>query len=71
MRIAVSLALFGILKLLSHTSSSFLDPLTSLTFAKRVETGIDQHVAANTLSSIVNGGASFMMAVFNDTWCQA
>ena len=44
-RIAVSLALFSILMLLSRTSNSFLGPF----LAKRVETGIDQHVAANTL----------------------
>ncbi|PHV22631.1 hypothetical protein CSQ92_06185 [Janthinobacterium sp. BJB446] len=44
-RIAVSLALFSILMLLSRTSNSFLGPL----LAKRVETGIDQHVAASTL----------------------
>ena len=48
-RIAVSLALFSILMLLSRTSNSFLGPFLSLTFAKRVETGIDQHVAASTL----------------------
>ena len=48
-RIAVSLALFSILMLLSRTSNSFLDPFFSLAFAKRVETGIDQHVAASTL----------------------
>ena len=48
-RIAVSLALFSILMLLSRTSNSFLGPFFSLTFAKRVETGIDQHVAASTL----------------------
>lgn len=48
-RIAVSLALFSILMLLSRTSNSFLGPFVSLTFAKRVETGIDQHVAAGTL----------------------
>ena len=47
-RIAVSLALFSILMLLSRTSNSFLGPFVSLTFAKRVETGIDQHVAAGT-----------------------
>ncbi len=44
-RIAVSLALFSILMLLSRTSNSFLGPF----LAKRVETGIDQHVAASTL----------------------
>lgn len=44
-RIAVSLALFSILMLLSRTSNSFLGPF----LAKRVETGIDQHVAAGTL----------------------
>jgi len=48
-RIAVSLALFSILMLLSRTSNSFLDPFFSLTLAKRVETGIDQHIAASTL----------------------
>ena len=48
-RIAVSLALFSILMLLSRTSNSFLDPFFNLTLAKRVETGIDQHVAASTL----------------------
>jgi hypothetical protein len=48
-RIAVSLALFSILMLLSRTSNSFLGPFVSLTFAKRVETGIDQHVPAGTL----------------------
>lgn len=48
-RIAVSLALFSILMLLSRTSNSFLGPFFNLTFAKRVETGIDQHVAASTL----------------------
>ena len=42
------LALFSILILLSRTSNSFLGPFVSLTFAKRVETGIDQHVAAGT-----------------------
>ena len=49
MRIAVSLALSSILMLLSRTSNSLLGPFFSLTFAKRVETGIDQHVAASTL----------------------
>ena len=44
-RIAVSLALFSIPMLLSRTSNSFLGPF----LAKRVETGIDQHVAASTL----------------------
>jgi len=44
-RIAVSLALFSILMLLSRTSNSFLGPF----LAKRVETGIDHHVAASTL----------------------
>ncbi|MBR7634338.1 lipid II flippase Amj family protein [Janthinobacterium lividum] len=44
-RIAVSLALFSILMLLSRTSNSFLGPF----LAKRVETGIGQHVAASTL----------------------
>ena len=44
-RIAVSLALFSILMLLSRTSNSFLGPF----LAKRVETGIDQHIAAGTL----------------------
>ncbi|PVX36283.1 uncharacterized protein DUF2837 [Janthinobacterium sp. 78] len=44
-RIAVSLALCSILMLLSRTSNSFLGPF----LAKRVETGIDQHVAASTL----------------------
>ncbi len=44
-RIAVSLALFSILILLSRTSNSFLGPFP----AKRVQTGIDQHVAAGTL----------------------
>lgn len=44
-RIAVSLALFSILMLLSRMSNSFLGPF----LAKRVETGIDQHVAASTL----------------------
>lgn len=44
-RIAVSLALFSILMLLSRTSNSFLGPFLS----KRVEIGIDQHVAASTL----------------------
>ncbi len=39
------LALFSILVLLSRTSNSFLGPF----LAKRVETGIDQHVAAGTL----------------------
>ena len=44
-RIAVSLALFSILMLLARTSNSFLGPFLT----KRVETGIDQHVAASTL----------------------
>ena len=44
-RIAVSLALFSILMLLSRTSNSFLGPF----LAKRVETGIDQHIAASAL----------------------
>lgn len=48
-RIAVSLALFSILMLLSRTSNSFLGPFFNPTFAKRVETGIDQHIAASTL----------------------
>ncbi|WP_411268278.1 lipid II flippase family protein [Janthinobacterium lividum] len=43
--IAISLALFSILMLLSRTSNSFLGPF----LAKRVETGIGQHVAASTL----------------------
>src|SRR5450830_586121 len=44
-RIAVSLALFSILVLVSRTSNSFLGPF----LAKRVETGIDQHIAASSL----------------------
>ena len=44
-RIAVSLALFSILMLLSRTSNSFLGPF----LAKRVETGIDQHATASAL----------------------
>jgi hypothetical protein len=44
-RIAVSLALFSILLLLSRTSNSFLGPF----LAKRVETGIAQHGAADAL----------------------
>ncbi|EZP41170.1 hypothetical protein BW37_01119 [Janthinobacterium lividum] len=44
-RIAVSLALFSILMLLSRTSNLFLGPF----MAKRVETGINQHVAVSTL----------------------
>ncbi len=44
-RIAVSLALFSILVLVSRTSNSFLGPF----LAKRVETGIDHHVTANAL----------------------
>ena len=44
-RIAVSLALFSILMLLSRTSNSFLGPF----LAKRVETGIAQHSAADAL----------------------
>ena len=44
-RIAVSLALFSILVLVSRTSNSFLGPF----LAKRVETGIDQHIAASDL----------------------
>lgn len=48
-RIAVSLALFSILILLARTSNSFLGPFFSPTFAKRVETGINQHVAASIL----------------------
>ena len=44
-RIAVSLALFSILMLLSRTSNSFLGPF----LAKRVETGIAQHGATDAL----------------------
>ncbi|SDN56033.1 Protein of unknown function [Janthinobacterium sp. OK676] len=44
-RIAVSLALFSILLLLSRTSNSFLGPF----LAKRVETGIAQHGSADAL----------------------
>lgn len=44
-RIAVSLALFSILMLVSRTSNSFLGPF----LAKRVETGIDHHVTADIL----------------------
>ena len=44
-RIAVSLALFSILMLVSRTSNSFLGPF----LAKRVETGIDHQITANTL----------------------
>lgn len=28
-------------------------------------------VTSSTLSSIINGGATIMMAVFIDTWCRA
>ena len=44
-RIAVSLALFSILMLVSRTSNSFLGPF----LAKRVETGIEHHVTAANL----------------------
>lgn len=44
-RIAVSLALFSILMLVSRTSNSFLGPF----LAKRVETGIDHQITADTL----------------------
>ncbi|OFA05350.1 hypothetical protein JAB9_10260 [Janthinobacterium sp. HH107] len=29
------------------------------------------HVTSSTLSSIINGGATIMMAVFIGTWCRA
>lgn len=44
-RIAVSLALFSILMLVSRTSNSFLGPF----LAKRVETGIDHQITADSL----------------------
>ena len=44
-RIAVSLALFSILMLVSRTSNSFLGPF----LAKRVETGIDHQITADAL----------------------
>ena len=44
-RIAVSLALFSILMLLTLTSNSFLQPF----LAERLETGIARHLAASTL----------------------
>lgn len=80
-RIAVSLALFSILMLLSRTSNSFLDPFFSLTFAKRVETGIDQHVAASTLlvdfrwllfsASLATIVGAILIPTFQRAFCRA
>lgn len=76
-RIAVSLALFSILMLLSRTSNSFLGPF----LAKRVETGIDQHVAASTLlldfrwllfsASLATIIGAIMIPTFQRAFCRA
>ena len=76
-RIAVSLALFSILMLLSRTSNSFLGPF----LAKRVETGIDQHVAASTLlvdfrwllfsSSLATILGAILIPTFQRAFCRA
>lgn len=76
-RIAVSLALFSILMLLSRTSNSFLGPF----LAKRVETGIDQHVAAGTLlgdfrwllfsASLATLVGAILIPTFQRAFCRA
>lgn len=76
-RIAVSLALFSILMLLSRTSNSFLGPF----LAKRVETGIDQHVAASTLlgdfrwllfsASLATLVGALLIPTFQRAFCRA
>lgn len=76
-RIAVSLALFSILMLLSRTSNSFLGPF----LAKRVETGIDQHVAASTLlgdfrwllfsASLATVLGAILIPTFQRAFCRA
>ena len=76
-RIAVSLALFSILMLLSRTSNSFLGPF----LAKRVETGIDQHVAASTLlvdfrwllfsASLATILGAILISTFQRAFCRA
>lgn len=76
-RIAVSLALFSILMLLSRTSNSFLGPF----LAKRVETGIDQHVAAGTLlgdfrwlllsASLATIVGAILIPTFQRAFCRA
>ena len=76
-RIAVSLALFSILMLLSRTSNSFLGPF----LAKRVETGIDQHVAASALlldfrwllfsASLATVLGAILIPTFQRAFCRA
>ena len=76
-RIAVSLALFSILMLLSRTSNSFLGPF----LAKRVETGIDQHVAASILlvdfhwlllsASLATVLGAILIPTFQRAFCRA
>ena len=76
-RIAVSLALFSILMLLSRTSNTFLGPF----LAKRVETGIDHHIAASTLlidfrwllfsSSLATILGAILIPTFQRAFCRA
>ncbi|PMQ17924.1 lipid II flippase Amj family protein [Janthinobacterium sp. AD80] len=80
-RIAVSLALFSILILLVRTSNSFLGPFFSPTFAKRMETGIDQHVAASILlvdfhwlllsASLATVLGAILIPTFQRAFCRA
>ena len=76
-RIAVSLALFSILMLVSRTSNSFLGPF----LAKRVETGIDHHVTADALladfrwllfsASLATIVGAILIPTFQRVFCRA
>ena len=76
-RIAVSLALFSILVLVSRTSNSFLGPF----LAKRVETGIDHGISPDTLlvdfrwlllsASLATIVGALLIPTFQRVFCRA
>lgn len=75
-RIAVSLALFGILMLVSRTSNSFLGPF----LAKRVETNLDTLAGASLLgdfrwllasASLATVAGALLIPTFQRVFCRA
>jgi hypothetical protein len=76
-RIAVSLALFSILVLVSRTSNSFLGPF----LAKRVESNISMHLSADNLlhdfrwllvaASLATVVGAFLIPTFQRIFCRA
>lgn len=76
-RIAVSLALFSILVLVSRTSNSFLGPF----LAKRVESNISMHLSAENLlhdfrwllvaASLATVVGAFLIPTFQRIFCRA